>query len=82
MQEEQSRRSLLPVVRNQQYCRNWFDSIQVKHQPLEYVSIMFLGPHQTRGCGFVVPGQIAEQAPEFASTALLIELELGSGRKL
>ena len=81
MHKEQPGRPLLPAVRNQQHRWNGFDPIQVKNQPLECVPIMFLGAHQARRRGLVVPGQITQQAPEFPSTALLINVELGSGSR-
>ena len=75
--EENAGRGALELLGNQQESGNRFDPIQVEDKPLDSVIVVFFGAHQFGRRGFMLPGQIAEQAPEIGAPALLVCGECG-----
>jgi hypothetical protein len=70
--EEKAGRWALQPLGNQQQSGNRFEPIQVEDKPFESVLVVFFRADQFGRRRFMLPGQIAEEAPEISAPALLV----------
>ena len=69
----------LAAIGNENQGGHRLETIQVENPALQRVAFMLLLAHQSRRRGLVIPGQVAEQIPQFAAAALLIVAEVLAG---
>jgi hypothetical protein len=70
--KEKAGRGALEPFGNQKESGNRFDPIQVEDKSLKSVTVVLFRADQFGRRGFMLPGQIAEEAPEIGAPALLI----------